>query len=730
MHNFYKNTFVIMENLTSNFGIEDLIEENSQSLKKVDDNVVLSKNIIQLRNGFVNLPDSKCDNKEMATSVASELMQFGYMLDEKAIENISKASKEDISLFLKEVIEYLKIMTGSSRNYVPFWKGFPEQVMDKGEMELWLYQIAHYDSNGDFVPTEFTRERKVAFEHPKYTKLTSGDNDRFLNIFTKLISVNNSLTEDDLDIVEWFVEENQELRFPEQIPFKENLCTLAGLGLEVPVKTVTDVLRIAVYLSDGDISLPKVPAKMIRESAWTTKRIENPAREEFKFANFTRKERRFILTLLERTNCDVSEAVLKSSRWIRLGERLHPGEYKNQFPKSFEFFNSLRNEKVRSWFSSVNKAFDSSLEEGLKKLSERPGEFFRRLDYLIRSNSNQKDLVLKYMNQIGHKVSNKVLFEAYEHFEKRNVDNNNRSIMIKGARNRYKLPDLKALSEHTINSVQNSIKKSLLKKFSELNSLGKVWVDEELKNIPMPKNMRSLSSSLKPIIRGQRTSIGNQNAPVVRAFVHWFDEYGNQDVDLTCVLYGKDKVAHVGWNGGHNKSYGTYSGDIRHRRGACAEYVDIKIEAAINEGFKYAVIDANNFTGRPFHTVDECVVGYMERETPEETKHFVPATIAGCMRLQNESSSTLVSVIDLETREYIHLDIDRRGLPVSSAGFQDILDAIRPYCEAPKFSVYDLVMMHIEARGGELVEKEDAEDTFEYSDFENSYIQTLSLMGI
>ena len=720
-----------MENLTANFELlEGLKEKNSESLSKVSDKISLSKNIVQLRNGFVNLPNSKSDNKELAVSVASELMQFGYMLDESAIENISKASTDSIKDFLNETIEYLKIMTGSQRDYTPFWKGFPEQVMNKSEAELWLYQIVHYMSNGEFEPNEFVSERRKAFEKPNYTTLTSGDEARFLQIFTDLVSVNNSLTPDDMKIVEWFVESKSNLIFPDQIPFKENLCTLAGMGLDVPVKTVTDVLRIATHMSGGDVSLPKVPAKMVRASMWTTKRIENPERESFKFKNFKRSERKYLLSLLEKTNCDASEAVLKSSRWIRLGEMLHPGDYRNEFPKSFGMFNELRNNKVRSWYSKVNKAFDSSLEEGLKKLSERPGEFFRRLDSLIRKNSNQKDLVLKYMNSVAGKVSNKVLFEAYEHFEGRGVNNSNRTIMVKGARNRVKLPDLTSLSQHTIDSVQSAVKTALINKYSKLENLGKIWVDEELKKIPMPKNMRSLSSSLKPVIRGQRTPIGNQDAPVVRAFVHWFDQNGNQDIDLSSIFIGKDKIAHLGWNGGHNQNIGVYSGDIRCRVGACAEYIDINIKNAIAEGFKYVVIDANNYTGRPFHTVDECVVGYMERQDVEKTLHFVPETIAGCMRLQNESSSTIVSVIDLETREYIHLDVDRNGIPVSSHNFQAIMDAIRPYCEPPKFSVYDLVMMHVKARNGELVEKDEAEYSFEFKDFENSYIQTLSLMGI
>jgi hypothetical protein len=51
----------------------------------------------------------------------------------------------------------------------------------------------------------------------------------------------------------------------------------------LPVKTPTDVLRIAVHLSGGDISLPKVPFAKVRTSRWARTKSDNPAREKFKF---------------------------------------------------------------------------------------------------------------------------------------------------------------------------------------------------------------------------------------------------------------------------------------------------------------------------------------------------------------------------------------------------------------------------------------------------------------
>ena len=50
----------------------------------------------------------------------------------------------------------------------------------------------------------------------------------------KTIKVENEVVKElkegaeDLDIVKWFVESGSVLRFPDQIPFKENLCTVLG----------------------------------------------------------------------------------------------------------------------------------------------------------------------------------------------------------------------------------------------------------------------------------------------------------------------------------------------------------------------------------------------------------------------------------------------------------------------------------------------------------------------
>ena len=685
----------------------------SEAVDYSKDKKNLSKNIVQFRNGFVNLPNSDEDNLQMAMSVVSELMNFGYIMTPDCISELSKASKKDIEAFYNEVIDYTKKMIGADMEYTPFWPNFPTSVMKRSEVELWMHQIIHYMSHGSYIPNELTKKASTAFEQGNYTTLNHGNDSDFLDIFTNLVSVNGSLTPDDKEVVEWFVENVENINMPESIPFKETLCLLASLGVDCKIQTVTDVLRVATYMSGGDITLKK-----------------NTKRNTSLFKKFKRSERKLILSLLEQTSCDASEAVLKYSKWIRLGEILHPGEYRNKFPKSFEMFKKLRNEKVVSWYSSVQKAFDKDLDSGLNKLAERPGEFFRRIDSLIRKNSNQITKVLSHMSKVGTKVSNKVLFETYEHFEKRDVARSIRSITLPGARSNVILKSLDPLSRITTHKVKEHIKYALRAKFQKLPKMSNVWVDEDLKRIPMPKNMRSLSSSLTPTIRGQRTALKNKDAKVVRAFVHWFDENGTEDLDLTALFVGWTEITHIGWNGVKNNHLGCYSGDVRNKVGPCAEYVDINIDAALKSGYKYVIMDVRNYNRKGFHTMQQCVGGCMERENAVPGEVFLPKTLTGTMKLQSESSSGVIMfVFDLESREYIHLDVDSSG-NVLSHNVQEMMNQIREYCEPPKFSVYDLVMMHVESRGGKLVSKENADVSFCYNEFVSSYAETLKLMGV
>lgn len=700
----------------------------------------MTKNIIAFQKGIIVTPNTGVDNRNLAMIVQAEIMHFGYMLDQDALDQLGHSDSADIKDFHNEVISYLKMMTGGQRDYRPIYSGFPTQVMEMSELQLWINQLVGYWSGGSFTADEWAKTKGSAFEHVKYKVIVSGTEDNFKGIFASLAKAGTSLTPNDLDVIKWFIVNYPTVVFPEVIPFKENLCTIFGeliaanrdlKTVKLPKLTTTDVLRIVVHMSGGDISLPAVPQARIKSSRWSSSTVANPDRVAFKFKKFSRKERRFILNLLEESNLDIRDMKLKDQRWIRIGEILHPGEYQSLFPRTARAFQQLRNEKVVSWYGEVQKSFDTSFEVGLHKLSERAGEFMRRLDWLIRTNG--KDRVQKILNVlaiVGEKSSNKVLFETYDHFEKRLDPVVNRSIMIKGARKRTPLPNLPAIKADVVTAVQSTVVTALKDKFAKLEPMGDCWLDEELKKIPLPTNMRSLNDSLVPTIRGQRVPFG-EGKKVIRPFIHWYDDQGRIDIDLHGYLFGTDKVENFGFNGRQSSAMGCYSGDVRCRKGACAEYVDIHVEKALESGFKYFIMVAHNFQGGKLSDIKECVAGVMEREHAEANSTWLPATIKNSMQLKAAGNMVLIAAYDLETREYIHLDLDfstfqnyvNRG---QSAAF---FAALAPYIELPKLSVYDLLLWHVEARG-RLVSKETAETHFMYDDFGSSYTKTIEFMGV
>jgi hypothetical protein len=96
------------------------------------------------------------------------------------------------------------------------------------------------------------------------------------------------------------------------------------------------------------------------------------------------------------------------------------------------------------------------------------------------------------------------------------------------------------------------------------------------------------------------------------------DKHGSEDLDLSVTFVG-EKVSEVLSFSNLKVGKSVHSGDVRHRQGPCAEYIDIDIEDAINHGFKYVVIDVRNFNCGSLSSV-ETSFGIMEREHPESNK--------------------------------------------------------------------------------------------------------------
>lgn len=708
------------------------------------------KNAIALLNGLVIVPPpdpeerkrlgmpSRC--KRVATTIQAELMQLGFMLDKAAYDAACAAPHHWLVEYHNDIIAYLKKRLGNDRDYRPFYENFPTEVMEMSEVELFINAIVHYMSNGTWEPAKEIRDRGMVYEDVDFKPIKLGDEDDFQSIFTRLVSINSSLTEDSKNTVAWFCDNQKDsLRLPKSVPFKETLCILAAKGLDVPLKLATDVLRVAVYLSGGDVSLPRVPKVVALPQEHSLKRrqfgyfLENLRREQqvakdgFKFIKFNRPQRYRLLSMLEQTTLDIGEMQGRLGRWLRLGEVLHPGEHKDKFPATAEAFHALRSqrkgEKIRTFHAKVNMAFARKWQDGVKLLSQRPGEFARKLDWMVRS--YDADPILSEFSGIGRDVSSKVLFELSNHFDARSKKDACRSIMIKGKQSRMKvLEPLEPLPPLLISTVQRSIHGILSSKIEKLPRMGHVWIDERLKDVPVPFAMRSVNSSIRTYVRGTRIPF-RKDAKVVRPFIHWFDKDGSIDLDLSASMHDErlQLVRHISFTNLKEQDINCcHSGDIRHRQGPCAEYIDIDIERCLEKGIRYVMVQVYNFNGMPMHTVKDTVFGLMERENAVAGEIFLPKTITDCMQLANEGTTVMAAIIDLNKRCYIWADIEStRVVPMLENTVGAANDVLHALLFGAKMSVYDLLKLHADNRGQLVKSAEEADIVLKWEDFVTSY---------
>ena len=337
------------------------------------------------RRSKVLLPDG--DGATPITLLAAlqkNLEALGFLLDEGVVERLKSLGPVQVDAFYQRLVKDLRVMVGAHREFKPFYPNFPTQVMALPEAELYFNAIRHYWTGER--PAFEKAERPASDEKPRYRIIRSGNRDDFDGIFTLLAKSRSPYSPQDKEDVTWFVTQYRDgvrRLLPDQIPCKENLAHLgAELIRHVPdadailgphVRTATDVLRLAVAMSGGDVSLQTAG----------------------KFGKFRRRERALLLSWIERAANRTEDMLRWKPRWIRLGERLHPGEYAGRFPQTVAAFDVLRNNRPFATFNGRIEAGLAAKDTAavMDLLDNRPGELARRLDHLARIDSDPHSVV-------------------------------------------------------------------------------------------------------------------------------------------------------------------------------------------------------------------------------------------------------------------------------------------------------------------------------------------------
>jgi hypothetical protein len=608
----------------------------------------------------------------------------------------------------------------------PMYPNFPQQLMDDSAAELYWNVHTHFLGSlfGVFVPPEYeVKDRPALKDTVKLKELGIGTSDDLRDILRNLIGAKSSLSETDKEdltsLLTMFKDEASDF-VPHLSGYKENLCFVAVLLKDVvkneeafaaalaKFNTSTDILRLAVAFNKGDVSMAK----------------------DTKFVRMRRSIRKSLLQALNNTTGGnaLEDMFRFKEQWLRLGEVLHPGEvdYRVRFPKSFEYFSALRaNEKGKTFGGQVVKAIDDgSIAKALSLLVTRPGELARRLDKLFRIGGGQN--VLSAFESVVDKISTPVVLQVKNHFEQGGCrDLGYRPVFPKGNVAKMVVVPVadKPLPGGVAADIVRICRKSLVERFKALPPMGKVFIDMNMLNMFVPFSQRSASRAINTIVRGSRVALP-EGKDTIRFFLWWknMEDGGRVDIDLSSVMYDENWhcVGSVSYmhlrevSSSSRRPIAVHSGDITDApRGAC-EFIDVDLARHQNETkARYIVMDVRSYTSQQYKDVPECSAGWMMREFPGSGEIFEAKTVMERFDLTAEATEASPAIIDLKTREVIWCDLARNNkgrIPNNIFSNMDKTTALyKAMAELRKPNVYDLLELHVEARGTLVEDPADAD---------------------
>lgn len=637
---------------------------------------------------------------------------LGYTLSPALIKTVATLSVEQAAVFYEQLINDLKRMLGAHVRYNPMYPNFPKQVMEASEAELYLNALLHYlgDVIGYRMLPAYEKEKRGPLQDSRRLKIIDlGTEAEFKKMFLGMMKAKTSIALTDKVHLDWYIHyygDAMVAEIPDVVPLKENVAVIAASLLKHTsagdqflakhIKTATDVLRVAVAMSDGDVSLAA----------------------NTRFRNFSKKERRLLLYSLESCKSITEDMLRYQNRWKRLGERLHPFDYKKRYPKCFEAFDIIRNDHP---FSTYNSKVEKGLEQKdltnlVQLLRTRPGEMARRMDHLLRL-TEDPSLVLTTFGEVAEKVSSPVLLQLMAHFKHRNKPQEIRAFFPKGeVSNVMAIPyELPSLSAEICQEVVRICCDALIERYKKLKPLGKVYLDEELKNFKVPFALRSASKALKTVARGSRMELPDGNT--LRFFIWWKDGKYRTDIDLSAV--GLDEhhrfKADIAY---YNLTAlgGCHSGDITSAPEGASEFIDIEVDKFLASGIRYVLMCINSYTHQPFYDLPECFAGFMTRQHPNSGEIYEPRTVENKIDLTAETEMAIPMIIDLQERKVIWTDISLNTFPSYANNVFNNMSRITIMSMAMttliKPDLYDLLELHILARGTRVKNPEEADTVF------------------
>jgi len=624
----------------------------------------MTKNLILLKNNFIEIPKSKnkLSNIYLGT-IVSNLLNFGYALSIKAIKQLSTLNEEEAGILWSSIEKSLQEITGSNRNMEKFvvYKNFPEEVLKKSEAEYWISQILMYIGLPNEFFTEEEKPRESVLENLSLKILHLSDDKTLSTILNSNLQLPAKWIPEQETIVNFLVQSEKIIIDIKKIVFKENLIKFILSNPDVKLTSAMDVLRLAVGLSNGDISL----------------------KEKSKFKNFSRKERRILLNLLEKSSNLEEDVARDKSKWKKLLYKLHPGDYLTKFPNVNFVYNKLYNSQVESFNSQIDKYSSAKNVAALKLLQSRPGEFVRKLNRMI--SIFDKDVV-KYFVLILPKLKISQLLKIEKYLE----TINSRKFLAFAPKGSWK----KLQIVENKNFISEEIKSELL---NEIKNVLTIKLSKKLKSVNLSENAKMVKiqtndSELASYGRGTTFPIPD-NIKFIRSASYWQAKsfgYGNIWFDNGWNFFDKDwkVLGTCCWNverfnnlRNSEKDGSIFSGDptnSKDLKGRACQMIDLYIDELVKSGVRYAVWNILCYSKVSFNKADDVFASLQWGEEPQKGRLFEPKRAQLSFPIKGDNLAKYIAYIDLVERKLVYIDANFSAHVNSAQSNEKILEKNMP----------------------------------------------------
>jgi hypothetical protein len=368
---------------------------------------------------------------------------------------------------------------------------------------------------------------------------------------------------------------------------------------------------------------------------------------------------------------------------------LHPGEYATRFPNVARAFAQLRNASTEAnteasiesgadggaalvtWPSAVERAIAcDATGQALLLLAQRPGEFLRRFDLLLRR-AAQPAAVVEAFFAVIERTASPALVSLRAHLAARAKPLPARVYWPKA---KFCVPvpptdQRPTLPAALIDDICPRIDAELLRRFAAKPAFDTALLDDDLATIMVPFNERTASRSAVQLPRG--STIAVPPSKLMRMFMHWCEPPNSFDTDLdlsvgffdqqwklvgTCAYYELTALDAAG------RALAKSSGDFTSAPwpDGASEFVDVDRERASAAGYRYAVMVVNAYNGLPFRALPRATAGVMLRDDAVGDT-FDPTAVALAFALDGAHGIFMPLVVDLEASRLHWLDAYSEG---------------------------------------------------------------------